>query len=510
MQRITILHPFLFALYFPLFLFAHNIEQLPMGIVVRPIIIILVFTLFLFVTVKLVVKSKQKSALFTSLVVVFFFTYGQCHSAIEYLFGFGQGHKVLLTAWLLILIIGGYGITQYRKSFSNINTITTVVATSLLIFCCLNIGLYEARSTAPAHGQTVPNYPAVSESADYPDIYYIVPDTYANANTLSRFFDYDNSYFTGYLQEKGFYVADRSFANYPKTFLSLASSLNMQYLCHLREVIGEDSSNQVPVYAMLQDYEVWRFLKARGYRFIHFGSWWEPTKTNRYADENINYNKLGVDEYSRQLLELTMIYPVAERVFGLDPLDEQRERVLYKFDRLAEIPDIKGPKFVVVHLLIPHPPYVFGPAGEPITRRDAREKSEQQLYLDQVTFTNQKMQVAVDEILRKSKNSPIIVIQADEGPYLHEEFEGDYGGEETDWTQLGTEALLIHMGIINAYHLPGFGEEVLYETISPVNTFRLIFNLYFGAEYELLEDRSYIFEDLNHPYRFVDVTDRLR
>lgn len=37
---------------------------------------------------------------------------------------------------------------------------------------------------------------------------------------------------------------------------------------------------------------------------------------------------------------------------------------------------------------------------------------------------------------------------------------------------------LIQMGIINAYHLPGFGEEVFCETISPVNISRLIFNLY--------------------------------
>jgi hypothetical protein len=32
---------------------------------------------------------------------------------------------------------------------------------------------------------------------------------------------------------------------------------------------------------------------------------------------------------------------------------------------------------------------------------------------------------------------------------------------------------------------------MLYETISPVNTFRVIFNAYFGTDYEILPDISY-------------------
>ena len=44
--------------------------------------------------------------------------------------------------------------------------------------------------------------------------------------------------------------------------------------------------------------------------------------------------------------------------------------------------------------------------------------------------------------------------------------------------------------ILNAYYLPGHS-DIAYPTISPVNTFRLIFNTYFGTDYELLPDTSY-------------------
>ncbi len=57
--------------------------------------------------------------------------------------------------------------------------------------------------------------------------------------------------------------------------------------------------------------------------------------------------------------------------------------------------------------------------------------------------------------------------------------------------------------ILNAYYLPGHN-DLLYPTISPVNTFRLIFDTYLGADYPLLKDISY---DSPVPYVFNFSTD---
>jgi hypothetical protein len=76
----------------------------------------------------------------------------------------------------------------------------------------------------------------------------------------------------------------------------------------------------------------------------------------------------------------------------------------------------------------------------------------------------------VDQLLATSKTPPIIVIQ------------GDHGG--TYWKRPDQR-----MKILNAYYLPGAG-NVLYPSISPVNTFRIIFNTYFGQEFPLLPDVS--------------------
>ena len=63
--------------------------------------------------------------------------------------------------------------------------------------------------------------------------------------------------------------------------------------------------------------------------------------------------------------------------------------------------------------------------------------------------------------------------------------------------------------ILNAYHLPGVPEGVLYPRISPVNSFRVVLSHYFDIEYELLDDRSY-FSTWSEPLIFQDVTSELQ
>ena len=61
------------------------------------------------------------------------------------------------------------------------------------------------------------------------------------------------------------------------------------------------------------------------------------------------------------------------------------------------------------------------------------------------------------------------------------------------------------MSIFSAYYLPDQNTDLIYDSITPVNSFRLILNTYFNTDYKLLEDKSY-FSDYGHPYNFTDVT----
>ena len=65
------------------------------------------------------------------------------------------------------------------------------------------------------------------------------------------------------------------------------------------------------------------------------------------------------------------------------------------------------------------------------------------------------------------------------------------------------------MSILNAYYFPGQKYEGLYGRISPVNSFRVVLNSYFGAKLRLLPDRSF-FSTWPEPYQFIDVTEAVR
>jgi hypothetical protein len=61
--------------------------------------------------------------------------------------------------------------------------------------------------------------------------------------------------------------------------------------------------------------------------------------------------------------------------------------------------------------------------------------------------------------------------------------------------------------ILNAYYLPGAAPGSIYDSVSPVNTFRIVFNLYLGTDLELLPDRQY-YSPVGAMFRFTDVTAR--
>ena len=173
------------------------------------------------------------------------------------------------------------------------------------------------------------------------------------------------------------------------------------------------------------------------------------------------------------------------------PYAEHIQSQRYILNKLEYIPEIRGPKIVFVHIKIPHPPYVFGPNGEqvenpppfPETGYDIDPELIKQLYVDQVTFINSQILPLIDQIIAQSEVEPIILLQ------------GDHGFDPPN-----------RMEILNAYLVPDEVKDALYPGISPVNSFRLLFNDYFGGDYPLLPDVSY-YSNYATPYEYTIVQD---
>ena len=192
------------------------------------------------------------------------------------------------------LMIGvGFGLLIWRggRWVPGLNRFLNVVAVLLLAFNTLQVANYTSASAAAAEAEPTPTAVALGDPAVKPDIYYIILDRYANADTLSEIYDFDNEPFLNELEARGFSIADHAWANYFKTALSLYSSLNMDYIDPAR--LGVDMSQPSKfreVQAALRDHLAGpSALKSIGYDYVHLGGWWEPTATNVDADVSLRY-----------------------------------------------------------------------------------------------------------------------------------------------------------------------------------------------------------------------------
>jgi hypothetical protein len=168
------------------------------------------------------------------------------------------------------------------------------------------------------------------------------------------------------------------------------------------------------------------------------------------------------------------------------PKHNHRERVLSTLDKLSQLPtSIDSPKFVFAHIVAPHIPFVFGPQGEMVIWPEKMDSATYETaYQSELTYLNQRIITFVQDIINNSATPPVIILQADHGRAL--------------------SSHQVRMQILNAYYLPGAQPELLYPDITPVNTFRIIFNQYFGGQYELLVDKSY-FSIYEQPYQFEEI-----
>ena len=147
-----------------------------------------------------------------------------------------------------------------------------------------------------------------------PDIYYIIPDEYGSYHGLKEFFNYDNSDFINYLKQKGFFVNEKSFANYPRTIQSISSSLNMEYLDKITEQVGINSKSYHLLNEHLSDNKVMSNMKSRGYVIVNMGSMWGPNTGFAKVDVNLcEFKQINSNSLMNELLLSSMLGYIQER-----------------------------------------------------------------------------------------------------------------------------------------------------------------------------------------------------
>jgi len=511
-----ILYPFLLGAYPVLALLANNLGQIIGPIyAVRPLLFALVLAGLFLLIYWLFLRDWSRSALAATLTLLLFFLYGHVFNVISQVQIAGiviSRNRYLVTLWVILLAAGLWWIARKVKTPQAWTLPLNSVSLALVVFFLIQITFFEMRSSNLMQQLQMTGSGSVASQLHppagktLPDIYYIVPEDYTRADGLKQSYSYDNSAFLAALQQKGFYPINCSLSNYVFSNMSIAAAFNMQYLDTLSSRFSPPNTDQDDLDPYLDNNAVRQTLKDLGYKFISFQSGYTPTEfrdADVYLSPQTDIQNLqlfgGLTPFEALLFQTTALDALYNSHVFPRALDNtlfsaayllDRNRILYELNKLPEIAtSIPGPKFVFVHMLGPHNPFVFGPNGEILTRNypftlnddlDAMNFNDYTAgYTGEITYLNSRMLDDVSRILATSATPPIIIIQSDTG-----------STRIGEWVNTNLAAI----------YFPGAGRQNLYPSLSQVNTFRVVFNTYFGGHLDLLKDQTCSSGD-HDPYR---------
>lgn len=355
------------------------------------------------------------------------------------------------------------------------------IALILLVFPLFVVASHwvSVRSTMPSYSQPIETLSAEKDQS-LPDVYYIILDSYTRSDVLENVYGYDNSPFLAKLEQMGFDVAECSTSNYMWTRLSISSALNMGYLQE-NPVYVAASDKDVVTEDLIKHSLVRKTFESLGYHTVAFATGFpfnEITDSDLFLEPPSSM--ASIRGFDALLVQTTLLRVLQD--FGYIHINQTasaqfRDRTLFALSEFDDLAQMAGPKFVYIHIITPHPPFVFGAHGEVIDPKDFISTEGQYTddsyfdgYTDQVEFISDQIVQSIQKLIRQSPVAPIIILQGDHGP----------------WKQQGEN----RVSILNAYYLPGH-PDATYPGISPVNTFRTIFNEYFNGQYAMLDDLSY-------------------
>ena len=524
-RKPIVLHPFLLSLFPALYLYSRNMGEFPPGVVYIPLLEALGAAAAGFALLWIILRDRVRPGLLLSLFILLFSSYGHILAALYALpaplasLPYGA-HTILLPLSCLLLVLISVFIVKRGRSLLSLTRILNAVTLILLFMTLFRIGAFmigtrEAERFEVGEGLFGDTGITLEAPGEPPDIYYIVLDAYPRADKLRELYGYDNSAFIEFLSSRGFFVADRATSNYSRTILSLSSSLNFCYLDRIADRVGDDTTNLKPLRRMLEQNRARRLLSRLGYRFVALRSGFQNTDLTG-ADIYLTPGQRG--EFEAALIRTTAAAPFYSRLLRSSgraadlERENDRRRINYIFDTLPETAANGFPQFVFAHIIAPHPPFVFDAEGgdvmggryfayksanDLIRREGLTRKEYAELFVDQLVYMNRRIEALVDSLIAISEVQPVIVLRGDHGPgtYFHH-------------SRLEYSYLEDRMSILYAIRIPGRRSDALYGSMTPVNTFPVIFNELFGGDFDLLDDRNY-YVAREHPYRFVDITDRI-
>lgn len=465
----------LLPLFFVLNGWLRNREFIPVADAGLLLLVYVVGAFVLYAVSWLILRNHTKAALASFVLMFIHFFFGSFHDALKQ--SFIAKYSMLLPLLLIVVVATFVWLKKRKTSLLK----PTIYLNLLLVLLILIDGIRVLFPLFERRPRTIIEYATAPR-----DIYLVVLDEYAGQDALKELFGYDNSPFFDQLKHRGFHVVPHSRSNYNYTPFSMASILNMQYL-QLKDT-GRLKPDVVQALRMIHNNEVVRLLQERNdiYNYSVFDmegrpapvdESFIPSKTRLITSQTLLsrlYRDLGY--------HLAATFKIKAVIKSQDYRELRNNNLLYDLTWKQVAAPRKNPQFIYTHLMMPHYPYYFdrnGKAMDPARILPEANNVNRQDYVEYLQYVNKKMLALIDHILKSSSQPPVIVLMSDHGfRHFREPVDKKY-----------------HFMNLNAVYLPGRRYDAFYDSLSNVNTFRIVFNEVFKTKFSLLKDSTTYLRD---------------
>jgi hypothetical protein len=312
-------------------------------------------------------------------------------------------------------------------------------------------------------------------------------DEYASSASLKRIYNFENP-IDSFLRSKGFSIQSKSKSNYNFTVASLAAIFNMEYVTVIKDVTAVTAADYGNCDLLIRNNSVIRFLAAHGYQIRNYSIFnlaGHPTQVEqsflplqtKLITERTLFARLKKDV--GWILRVT--YPF--KLFAKNPFVKslKNDQLFIRLVKREAGLKQKQPRFIYAHINMPHAPYFFDKSGN--AKNDHLIMAEYELnpapsYLEYVTYTNIQLKDMINTILDKDPSALIIIM-------------GDHGFRKPP-VNGSVDHLFENM---NAVYFSDKNYGGLYDSISGVNQFRIIFNKVLNQTFPVLKDSSILLTD---------------
>jgi len=441
-------------------------------------------------------RKVSKATLFSLCLLCIFFFFGAFHDLLKKIFGPGiiTSYSFLLPFIFIISCVLFFILFRSKKNlksvliyFTYLLILLNVLETGTFVYKTFNEKSYNDLSLKPLE---IKSGKDSCLTVTKPDIFFVVLDGYTSSQCLKEEFNYTNEHIDSLLRSNHFFTSAFSKSNYNVTPFSLASTFNMDYLKPGLENKYNSSKVFLQAVKTLKNTYLVDFFKKKGYsikNFSVFNLMDAPAQTRPLFDNNRISGEISDQTmYSRIMKDIGWNFAIRNSFTGAFkiPGDYKRTKEYYIFRNqynwdhlLDEIrTDSDKPRFVYAHIMLPHEPFYFNNDGSLVsdTVIILHKYDTKTAYFNQLLYTNRLLADFIPLVTKAGKRERIIII------------EGDHGFRDYS-VGISQEKNFMNL---NTYYFSDHNYSALYDSISPVNSFRVILNKYFCQSFPMVRDSS--------------------